>query len=55
MSIHFDKVKVSNLTLVDHVGKVIEGDYAVNREGFVLHANVQKENPDWTGPGPVAV
>ena len=46
MCVHFDKVCVSNLILVDHDGKVIEGDYAVNRAGFVLHANVHAEHPD---------
>ncbi len=46
MCIHFDKVKVSNLILVDHDGKVVEGEYAVNRAGFVLHANVHAEHPD---------
>ncbi len=46
MCVHFDKVKMSNLILVDHKGTVIEGDYAVNRAGFVLHANVHEEHPD---------
>jgi len=46
MCVHFAKVKVSNLILVDHAGKVIEGEYAVNRAGFVLHANVHDEHPD---------
>ena len=40
------KVKMSNLILVDHDGKVIEGDHAVNRAGFILHANVHEEHPD---------
>ena len=38
MAIHFKRVKLSNLILVDHDGKVVEGDHAVNRAGFVLHA-----------------
>jgi ribulose-5-phosphate 4-epimerase/fuculose-1-phosphate aldolase len=46
MCVHFDKVKMSNLILVDHDGKVIKGDYAVNRAGFILHANVHEEHPD---------
>ena len=45
MCVPFDKVKLSNLILVDHDGKVIEGEYAVNRAGFVLHANVHEEHP----------
>lgn len=46
MCVHFAKVKMSNLILVDHAGTVIEGNYAVNRAGFVLHANVHEEHPD---------
>jgi len=46
MCVHFAKVRMSNLILVDHAGTVIEGDHAVNRAGFVLHANVHEEHPD---------
>ena len=46
MCVHFAQVKVSNLIFVDHSGHVIEGDYAVNRAGFVLHAAVHEANPD---------
>ena len=46
MAVHFEQVCLSNLILVDHDGRVIEGDYAVNRAGFVLHAAVHEEHPD---------
>ena len=46
MAVHVGQVKFSNLILVDHAGKVVEGDYAVNRAGFVLHAAVHEEHPD---------
>jgi len=46
MAVHFDQVKLSNLILVDHAGTVVEGDYAVNRAGFVLHAAVHDAHPD---------
>lgn len=46
MAVHFAHVKMSNLILVDHEGKVVEGSYAVNRAGFVLHAAVHEEHPD---------
>ncbi len=46
MAVHFSQVKVSNLILVDHKGKVVEGRYAVNRAGFVLHAAVHEAHPD---------
>ena len=46
MAVHFNQVKVSNLILVDHEGNVVEGNYAVNRAGFVLHAGVHEEHAD---------
>ncbi len=46
MCVHFSQVRVSNLILVDHDGQVVEGDYAVNRAGFVLHAAVHEMHPD---------
>lgn len=46
MAVHFTQVKLSNLILVNHDGVVVEGDHAVNRAGFVLHAAVHAEEPD---------
>ena len=46
MCVHFSNVRVSNLILVDHKGMVVEGRYAVNRAGFVLHAAVHEAHPD---------
>jgi len=46
MAVHFAQVRVSNLILVDHSGQVLEGNYAVNRAGFVLHAAVHEAHPD---------
>lgn len=46
MAVHFSQVKVSNLILADHSGKVVEGEYAINRAGFVLHAAVHEMHPD---------
>ena len=46
MCIHFSQVRMSNLILVDHQGQVIEGDYAVNRAGFVLHGAVHEQYPE---------
>ncbi|MFS8138793.1 MAG: class II aldolase/adducin family protein, partial [Thermomonas sp.] len=46
MAVHFSQVKLSNLILADHAGKVVEGDHAINRAGFVLHAAVHEAQPD---------
>ncbi len=46
MCVHFNQVKVSNLILADHKGRVVEGRHAINRAGFVLHAAVHEAHPD---------
>jgi ribulose-5-phosphate 4-epimerase/fuculose-1-phosphate aldolase len=42
----FGRVRVSDLLLVDHDGRVLEGSWAVNRAGFVLHAAIHAAHPD---------
>lgn len=46
MAVHFGQVKMSNLILADHEGKVVEGRHALNRAGFILHAQVHEAHPD---------
>jgi ribulose-5-phosphate 4-epimerase/fuculose-1-phosphate aldolase len=46
MCVHFAQVKLSNLILADHKGYVLEGDHAINRAGFVLHAAVHEAHPE---------
>lgn len=46
MCVHFSDVRVSNLILADHKGKVVQGEHAINRAGFVLHAAVHEAHPD---------
>ncbi|MDP6951412.1 MAG: class II aldolase/adducin family protein [Alphaproteobacteria bacterium] len=46
MAVHFGQVTVSSLILVNQKGEVVEGDYAVNQAGFVLHAAVHAAHPD---------
>jgi len=46
MCVHFSQVRMSNLILTDHKGTVVEGKYAINRAGFVLHGAVHEEYPD---------
>src|SRR5437764_15001219 len=38
MAVHFSQVKLSNLILANHEGRVVEGRHAINRPGVVLHA-----------------
>ena len=46
MCVHFSQVKMSNLILADHDGRVVDGRHAINRAGFVLHAAVHEEHPE---------
>jgi len=46
MCVHFSQVKLSNLVLADHEGRVVEGRYAINRAGYVLHAAVHEAHPE---------
>jgi ribulose-5-phosphate 4-epimerase/fuculose-1-phosphate aldolase len=42
----FNRIKASDLILVDHNGDVIEGTRAVNRAAFVIHSRVHEARPD---------
>lgn len=44
--IPFGQVRVSMLVQVDSEGRVVQGDYAVNRAGYVLHSAIHELNPD---------
>lgn len=46
MAVHFSQVKLSNLILANHKGQVVQGTYALNRAGFVLHAAVHEMHQD---------
>ena len=46
MCVHFSQVRMSNLILADHTGRVVEGEFAINRAGFVLHGAVHEEYPE---------
>lgn len=46
MAVPFSMVKTSMLVQVDHKGKVVQGDYAINQAGYVLHSAIHEQNPD---------
>src|SRR5688572_6856372 len=37
---HFSQIRTSDLILVDHEGKVVEGDAMVNSAAFAIHSQV---------------
>ncbi|MEU7892042.1 class II aldolase/adducin family protein [Nonomuraea sp. NPDC049152] len=42
----FKHVRVSDLILVDHEGKVVEGRYHVNEAAFAIHSQVHQARPE---------
>ena len=42
----FKHVKVSDLILVNHEGKVVEGRYPVNEAAFAIHSQIHQARPD---------
>ena len=43
---HFSRIKVSDLILVSHDGKVVEGDSVVNQAAFAIHSQIHANRPD---------
>ena len=44
--VYFGHVRVSDLILVSHDGKVVEGDGLLNRAAFAIHSELHKARPD---------
>ncbi len=44
--VDFGSIKISDLILCDHEGKVLEGKYSVNRAAFAIHSQVHLARPD---------
>ncbi|MGH3387629.1 MAG: class II aldolase/adducin family protein [Actinomadura sp.] len=42
----FKHIRVSDLILVNHEGKVVEGGYPVNEAAFAIHSQVHQARPD---------
>lgn len=44
--LHFSRIRVSDLILVDHSGKVVEGHSEVNLAAFAIHSRIHAARPD---------
>ncbi|MFD0853132.1 class II aldolase/adducin family protein, partial [Actinomadura adrarensis] len=42
----FKHIKVSDLILVNHEGKVVQGRYPVNEAAFAIHSQIHQARPD---------
>lgn len=43
---HFGQVRVSDLLLVDHDGRVVQGEGTVNPAGYAIHSQIHAARPD---------
>lgn len=43
---HFSRICVKDLLLVDHDGTVLEGEHSVNRAAFAIHSRLHAARPD---------
>ena len=46
LGVHFSQISVSDLLLVNHDGKVVQGDRDVNVAAFAIHSRLHKARPD---------
>jgi ribulose-5-phosphate 4-epimerase/fuculose-1-phosphate aldolase len=46
VGVHFSRIKVSDLVLVDHDGNIIEGKHPINAAAFSIHSRIHKARPD---------
>lgn len=46
MGMSFKQIKVSDLLLVNHDGKVVEGEGLLNGAAFTIHSHIHKARPD---------
>lgn len=43
---HFSHIRASDLVLVDHSGKVMNGKYVINDAAFAIHSGIHAARPD---------
>lgn len=46
VGLHFSLIRVSDLLLVDHAGRIVEGDGMLNQAAFAIHSELHKARPD---------
>jgi ribulose-5-phosphate 4-epimerase/fuculose-1-phosphate aldolase len=44
--VHFSRIKVSDLLLIDDAGRVIEGERRTNKAAFWIHSSIHRARPD---------
>ncbi|MEV8544320.1 class II aldolase/adducin family protein [Streptomyces sp. NPDC051572] len=45
-AVHFSKIRVSDLLLIDEEGRVVEGERRTNKAAFWIHSSIHQARPD---------
>src|SRR5882672_7026958 len=45
-AVHFSRIRVSDLLLIDEQGRVIEGERRTNKAAFWIHSSIHRARPD---------
>jgi ribulose-5-phosphate 4-epimerase/fuculose-1-phosphate aldolase len=46
LGVHFSRVKVSDLVMVDHGGHIVEGRHPINAAAYAIHSRIHHARPD---------
>ncbi|MDA8047989.1 MAG: class II aldolase/adducin family protein [Actinomycetota bacterium] len=46
LGMSFRQIRVKDLMLVDHLGRVVEGSWPLNQAAFVIHSQIHASRPD---------
>jgi ribulose-5-phosphate 4-epimerase/fuculose-1-phosphate aldolase len=46
LGVHFSCIKVSDLVLVDHSGRIVEGKHPINAAAYAIHSRIHHARPD---------
>jgi len=46
LGVHFSRIRVSDLVLVDHAGNIVQGNHPINAAAFAIHSSIHRARPD---------
>lgn len=46
LGVHFSRIRASDLVLVDHAGRIVEGRHPINAAAYAIHSSIHRARPD---------
>lgn len=46
LGVHFSRIRVSDLVLVNHAGEIVEGHHPINAAAYAIHSRIHRARPD---------